>query len=169
MHLAPWSTLNKLKAYHGDLLLDQQLDMLDDEKPGSYIMSNYRPDKIGKEFTITRVSEEMLGMITSSQKMSFHIPDEYHVFHSLQPESELRDHTNARCDFPRIFKYPINRKGPHSLKSLARATICDTKTYQEIASLAEIGEITQDCKEFIMEKASPHHLTSRKMIFCECY
>ena len=172
MHLAPWAALNKLKAYHGNLDLEQTRDILKDKKPRSYIITNYNPYNKGKEFAITKCNDTP-GIVTTMHQMSFNIPDhekgQLHVFHPLKPETGEDDHANAACDFTKHFTYPVNRTEPHSLRALARAVLCDTKTYQEVENLAKKGEITQDCKDYIMENASPLQTTSQNLIFCDFY
>ena len=177
MHLAPWSALNKLKAYHGDLTMSQIIDVLQDKKPGSYIITNYAPEghvgKRGNEFAITRMSFDGPGTFDTMTMMSFNIPehdeDKCFIFHPLKPESDQNDHIEAGCNFKKVFKEPVNTEGTRSLRELARATICETKTYQEIKNLANNGEITQDCKDYIMEKASHEKPTSRDLLFCNFY
>ena len=177
MYLAPWSALNKLKAYHGDLTISQMIHILQDKKPGSYIITNYTPaghvGRRGREFLVTRLSFDGPGTFDTMTMMSFNIlehgEEEHHIFHPLRPEMDEKDHIEATCNFKKAFKDPVNIKEPRSLRELTRAVICESKTYQEVNNLASNGEITQDCKEFIMEKASHQKLTSRSTIFCNFY
>ena len=167
--LAPWASLIRLEAYHGDISHDQAHKILSKEKPGSYILMQYDPERRGAEFLIARLSAETPTRIIMMRGLSFNWPrGTYWSCHPVIPKYAHEGHKYSSCRFETFFKHPVKLRNPHSLKEIARAKICEKLKYNDIQTLANEGEITQDCKEYIMEKSSDVK-PCKSFVYCDLY
>ena len=62
------------------------------------------------------------------------------------------DELKTKVDENNVFKNPVQRKVPFSLKKLTRATICDSTSYEHIDKL----QIPEVLKEFLKEHCYMH-------------
>ena len=181
MHLAPWKTIQNLKGYQGQLTQAEIDRLLKDKPEFTYLISNYRTDDNALELSVAlhlryRSADGTVntGVLTQQRRaMTFQIPQfrpkQIYSFHIVRPRLNHNDHLQSRCRLTKIYRYPLPLSAPHSLRALARAEICEKYSYDQITEMAEIGEITKDCKEYIQEKASNIKPTRRDILFCEEY
>ena len=167
-HLAPWTLLNNLEAYHGDLTAEEKYHILSQEPPYSYIITDYNPNRGDAQLKITVLCENRIHTVLSTLATTLTVQPS-RIYHTVDPKTAHISHEIAECDFTTHFKFPVKRRAPHSLKSLARGTICENLSYKDIEKLAERKTITQEIKKYIMEKSSTTQPTKSTMLFCDVY
>ena len=166
-YLAPWAAINKLKEYHGDISAEEKYEILSGEQKGTYILTDYNPDDPENQFKITMLAKEP-RTVRSTYATSFTIrPGK--IYHTIKPNAAHLSHLNAVCNFSDHFEIPVWRKGPRSLKEIARAAICERHTYKDIENLAKERIINEEVKKFIMQKSSTVKHTLRTMLVCDVY
>ena len=180
MYLAPWKAIQNLQCYQGMLTNEEIEKLLADEPEYTYIISDYNNAQ-GNQNGVFNMSVALrlnydYGKGTTAynrRELTFKLPQcepqGPYRFHIVRPQKHQDDHEESYCKLTKLFKYPLKRKTPLSLKELARAEICETFKYDQITTLALEGHITTHCMRFIQEKASNVKPTRRDILFCEEY
>ena len=125
-------------------------DPLENKPNGSWLMR----DSSQENFTFT------ISYRTQNHTFSTRIEEYMHLFsfdirnpsmYNFKSVMELLRH-HSRRDENKVFKNPVQRKVPFSLKKLTRATICDSTSYEHIDKL----QIPEVLKEFLKEHCYMH-------------
>ena len=165
-HLAPWHTIIRIEAYYGNISEEDTMAKLKDEPDGTYIITNYDPEKRGMEFTLTVRNRRRQEGIFTIRTLSF---SPYRICHMISPKYAHQSHVASHCVIPRIFERPLKKKYPPTLKEIARAVISKEFDYDTIIKMRERGEIPRACADFVTERASENVLSCASFLFCNMY
>ena len=173
VRLAPWHTINGLEAYHGELSEQEIEEKLQDKPDGTYLMTDYNAELTGREFKLTVRQRSLPKGGIAVRAFSFEPYDPpaggWRISHPIWPQRAHASHEQSECIVPQIFKYPLKRNEPLSLKEIARMKICTKYKFEEITAMEKTGDIPRDCGDFIKAQASTKVPTHKKLLFCDIY
>ena len=170
-HLAPWMTIQKLTGYHGQLTIEEITSLLNDQKIGTYIISNYDPDDpkdshpyIDPMFTISfkwKLQDGSLKIV-HAKGLCFKIPKMYNPFgyHSQEGDHPIE------CFYGKPPMKPLKNATPFSLKHWCRAVISTYSSYRTLENMILNKNLPKSIFDFITEKSSKFLITNDHTLTC---